>query len=113
MAALRRARRLERDDSNALGVEAAQGVPDGPILAARVHALEDDQDGPPGFGVKPVLELHDVLLIGERALTRPVPLDAVRLGRIDGSEVEPAMLRASSQGFSDGLAIGRVLAAGH
>src|SRR4051794_2088999 len=58
---LLRGRLLERRDPHALRVDAGEDVLGGPVLAARVHRLEHDEQRLPGLGVEAVLQPHEPL----------------------------------------------------
>ncbi len=56
MGQLLRGRYLERGDSDALGVDSLENVPDRAVLAARVHPLEHHQKAPATVRVEQLLE---------------------------------------------------------
>jgi len=99
-------RRLERLDADALGVEPAHHVLDGPVLAAGVHALEHDEHGAALLGPEPLLEL---LQLGQHVLEVPgggAPADAVPLAGIELGEAERPPVRRRPEQVTHGGGLG-------
>jgi hypothetical protein len=111
--ALAGSRCFERDDPHPLRVEASECVPDGAVLPARVHALQDDQHRALGLCMEALLERHDVLLVRQHPFIGLMPLDPMRLRRINAGQADPASTGPCGQDSADGLAVGVPLGVRH
>lgn len=82
---------LERGHRHALGVDPPHDVPDRPILAGGIEALEDHEQRVLAFRVEPVLELSEALDVGCAPLSTLRLGDPSTIGGIAFGQAEPAL----------------------